>query len=197
MKHLLIAIMILTSFAAGAQTGVDAMAKQRAKNVAKQNNNRSVELPAAAPAPAAQPAAPPAPPAAPLNSSQQAYARFQSQLLAVKTNSTETVTTNLANDLTAVAQGASKPAPEAVSKLADHLTSALEEAKIPQSKKVHLAQEVAVVMNCANALPANTQAMIKDVQSILEAGGSSSDNSQAVAADLQAIADGLQKPAAK
>ena len=186
MKHLIIAIVALTSLTAGAQTGVDAMAKQRAKDVANQNNNRSMEpagaTPAARPAPAA-----PTVTATPLNASQQAYAHFQADLFTVKSNATADVKQTLGRDMANVSQGANKPAPATLSKLSDHLTTALGESKLTTQKKTRLAQEVAVVLNSANTPPAQKTAIIEDIQSILKSGGSSPENVSAVAADLQTV----------
>jgi alanyl-tRNA synthetase len=197
MKHLIIAIAALASLTASAQTGVDAMAKQRARDAANQNNNRSMEPPGATPAaPAARPApAAPTITATPLNASQQAFARFQSQLFLVNSNSTPDVKQTLAKDLTNVAQGAKKPSPATLSKLSDHLTTALGEAKLTTQKKTRLAQDVGVLVNSANTPAAQKTAMIKDVESILQSGGSSSENAAAVAADLQTVTEEVMPPA--
>src|SRR5258708_27998638 len=90
MKHLIIAIVALTSLTVRAQTGVDAMAKQRAKDVANQNNNRSMEPPGATPAaPAPRPGSSmPTVTATPLNASQQTSARFQSEMFLATSHST-------------------------------------------------------------------------------------------------------------
>jgi hypothetical protein len=194
MKHLIIAIVALSSLTAGAQTGVDAMAKQRAKDVANQNNNRSMEPPGATPAARPAPAAPTVT-ATPLNASQQAYARFQSQLFLVNSNSTPDVKQTLAKDLANVSQGAKKPSPATLSKLSDHLTTALGESKLTTQKKTQLARDVGVLVNSANTPPGPKKAMIKDVESILQAGGSSSENAAAVAADLQTVTEEIMPPA--
>lgn len=194
MKYLIVAAAAFACMAANAQTGVDAMAKQRARDVANQNNNRNVDVPPTG-APAA--AAPAAPAPAPLNSAQQAYARFQSSLFAVNSNSTAEVKQQFTSNLGAVAQGANKPSQATVSKLSDHLTIALAEAKLTSAKKTQVAREVAVLMNSGNQTPDRKQAMIKDVQSTLESGGSSSENAAVVAADLQSVTDEIQKTAAK
>jgi hypothetical protein len=197
MKHLIIAIVALASLTAGAQTGVDAMAKQRAKDVANQNNNRSMEPSGATPAaPAARPVpAAPTITATPLNASQQAYAHFQSQLFLVNSNSTPDVKQTLGKDLANVSQGAKKPSPATLSKLSDHLTTALGEAKLTTQKKTRLAQDVGVLVNSANTPAAQKTAMIKDVESILQSGGSSSENAAAVAADLQTVTEEVMPPA--
>jgi hypothetical protein len=168
------------------------MAKQQARNVANQNNNRTLEPPGATrPATAATPAAT----ATPLNPAQQAYASFQSELFAVNANSAADLKPGLARDLANVAQGP-KPSQATVSKLSDHLSTAFAEAKLTTAGKTRVAQDVAVLLNSANAPAAQKQAMIKDVQSILQSGGSSSDNASAVATDLQSVTGEL-KPGAK
>ena len=193
MKYLIIAAAALACMAANAQTGVDAMAKQRAKDVANENNHRNVETPGTAPA--APTATAPAP--APLNAAQQAYARFQSSVFAVNSNSTPGLKQQFTSNLGAVAQGANKPSQASVSKLSDHLTTALAEAKLTSANKTHLSQEVARLMNSGNQTPEKSQAMIKDVQSTLESAGASSENAAAVATDLQSVADEIQKTASK
>lgn len=194
MKHLIIALAALTSLTAAAQTGVDAMAIQRARNVANQNNNRSMDPSAYSGAPAATATAAPA--ATPMTPGQQAYARFQASFFAMNTNSSAEAKQLFASNLAGVAQG-TKPSQATTSKLSEHLATAVSEAKLTPSKKTHIAQEVAVVMNSANKTPDQAQTMIKDVQSTLEASGSSGENAAAVAADLQAVANEIQKPAAK
>jgi hypothetical protein len=191
MKYLIVVVAALACLPASAQTGVDAMAKQRAKDIANQNNNRSMEPPGGAPGtPAAKPiTTAPAATAAPLNAAQQAFANFQAELFAVNSNSTPDVKQKLAKDLGNVSQGANKPSPAALSKLSDHLTTAMGEAKLSPQKKTRVAQDIGVLLNSAST-PANQKAaMIKDVESILQTGGTPSDHATAVAADLQAVTD--------
>jgi hypothetical protein len=191
MKHLLIALAIGASLTASAQIGVDAIAKQRARDAANQTSSRGIEPSGANPAAGRPATAPPTVTATPLTPSQQAYASFQSQLLAVNTNSSPADKQDLAGNLGKVAQGATKPSAATLSKLSDHLTAALAEAKLTSQRKIRVAQNVAVLMNTA-AMPAQKQAMIKDVESILHSGGASSENTAAVTADLQAITDELK-----
>jgi hypothetical protein len=185
MKHLIIALAALTALTASAQIGVDAIAKQRARDVANQNN-RNMTPPATPGRPAATP---PAVAATPLTPGQQAYAGFQSELLAVKTNSSPADRQNLASGLAKVAQGANKPSPATLSKLSDHLTAALGEAKLTSQRKIGLAQNVAVLLNSGATPVVQKQAMIQNVQTILQTGGASTENTAAVTADLQAVVD--------
>ncbi len=189
MKHFIIALAALTCVAANAQIGVDAIAKQRAKDVANQNNNRNVD-PYGSPAPAATaptPATAPAVTSTPQNSAQQAYGRFQTDLFSVKTNSSPELKQQFAKDVAAVSQGANKPTASTAGKLSDHLTTAMAESKLTQAKKTRVAQEVGVLLNSANTPADQKQTMIKDVQSTLQTGGASSESAAAVAADLQAV----------
>src|SRR5262245_48000494 len=111
MKHLIIAIAVLSTLSASAQIGAENIIKQRARNVANQTNTRDVDgggNPTTTPA-AARPAAAPAPTTTPMNPAQQAYAHFQSDLLSIGTNSPADMKDRLAKDMTAVPQGANKP----------------------------------------------------------------------------------------
>ena len=61
-----------------------------------------------------------------------------------------------------------------------------------RSGKTRLAQDIGVLLNSANTPPAQKEAMIKDVQSILETGGASTENASAVAADLTTVTDEIK-----
>jgi hypothetical protein len=107
----------------------------------------------------------------------------------MNTNSSPGDKQDLAQSLGKVAQGANKPSSATLSKLGDHLSTAMSEAKLTTPKKTRVAQEVAVLLNSANTPLAQKQAMIKDVQTILEAGGTSAESSAAVGTDLQTVVD--------
>ncbi len=194
MKHLIILVAALTTLTASAQLGVDAIAKQRARDVSNQNANRGMEPPGA-PAAAAH-AANPAVSSTPLTPAQQAYATFQTQLFGVTTNVTADQKSAIAREMSNVAQG-TKPSQGTLTKLSDHLTTALvESTKLTTQKKTRLAQDVGVLLNNASAAQTQKDALIQDVQSILESGGASTDNAAAVAADLKSVTEEI-KPAGK
>lgn len=186
MKHLIITLAALASLTASAQIGVDAIAKQRARDVANQNNNRVENMSGQNPA-AARPAAP-AVSATPMTPSQQAYATFQSQLFQVKTNAPDDVKQTLAKNMAGVAQG-TKPSEATLSKLSEHLSAAWGEAKLTSANKVRVAQDIGVLLNSANRPPIQKQAMIEDVRSILQTGGASTENTAALASDLKQVTD--------
>jgi len=189
MKHLIIVVAALSCLTATAQTGVDAIAKQRARDAANQNNNRSMEPPKYPQPGQARPAAPAVSATPQPTPAQQAFAAFQKQLLGLTTNVTADQKSALAAGMGNVAQGP-KPSQATLTKLSDHLTTALAECtKLTVQRKTHLAQEVGVLLNSANTAPGPKEAMIKDVESILQTGGASADNAAAVAADLKTVTD--------
>ena len=191
MKNVIILLTALTTLTASAQIGVDAIAKQRARDVANQNNNRGTQIPGTTAAPN-RPAAPAAPQMTP---AQQAFASFQTQLFGVTTNVTADQKSALARDMGSVAQGP-KPSQGTLTKLSDHLTTAVAEAnKLTSQHKMRMAQEIGVLLNSVNTPPAQKDAMIKDVQSALESSGASSDNASAVAADLKSVTEEIKHSA--
>jgi hypothetical protein len=197
MKHLIIAVAALTTLTASAQIGVDAIAKQRARDASNKTSSRGMEPPApGAPATAAKPAAAQPVTATPLTPSQQAFANFQYQLFAVKTNTATVVQPLLAKDMAAVAQG-TKPSQPTLAKLSDHLANSYAQTTLTGPQKTRLAQDIGVLLNSANTPPAQKEAMIKDVESILTTGGAPADKSAAVAADLKTVTEEIKPAAAK
>lgn len=190
MKHLIIALAALFSLNASAQIGSQAIIKQRAKDVANQNNNRGMEPPqgGAQAAPQARPVQPQVS-TTPMSTGQLAYSKFQAQLFAVNTNTAASVKPILAKDMANVAQGASKPSQETLTKLSDHLTTAYAETKLDMPVKTRLAQCIAVLLNSANTAPAQKDAMLKDVEMILQNGGASAENASAVVTDLKTVVE--------
>ena len=192
MKRLMIAVAALTCLTASAQIGVDAIAKQRARDVANQNNNRGTEPPNYHQPGQGHQAAPAAPAAPQMNAAQQAYANFQKQLFSLTNAATADQKSALAADMGNVAQGA-KPSPATLAKLSDHLTTAMAEStKLNPTQKTRIAREVGVLLNSANTQQTQKDAMVKDVQSVLEGGGASAEHAAAVAADLTAVTEEIK-----
>lgn len=192
MKRLIIVVATLSCLTASAQIGVDAIAKQRARDAANKTSSRGMEPPNYS-QPGQARAATPATPAAPqLNAAQQAFATFQKQLFGMATNATADQKGALAADMGNVAQR-TKPSQATLTKLSDHLTTALgESTKLTAQRKTHLAQEIGVLLNSANTPQTQKDAMVQDVQSILEGGGASAENASAVATDLTTVTEELK-----
>jgi len=189
MKRLIIVVAALSCLTASAQSGVDAIAKQRARDVANKNNTRGTEPPNYSQPGQAHSATPAVPVTPQLTPAQQAYAAFQKQLFAVTANATADQKGALAAGMGNVAQGA-KPSQGTLTKLSDHLTTALgESSKLTPQRKTHIAQEIGVLLNSANTPQAQKDAMVKDIQSMLESGGASTENASAVATDLTSVTE--------
>jgi len=192
MKRLIILVAALSCLTASAQIGVDAIAKQRARDVANQNNHRGTEPPNYSQPGQAHSATPAAPATPQLTPAQQAYAAFQKQLFGVTTNATADQKGALAAGMGNVAQG-TKPSQATLTKLSGHLTTALgESTKLTLQRKTHMAQEIGVLLNSANTPQTQKDAMVQDIQSSLEGGGASSENASAVAADLTSVTDEIK-----
>lgn len=189
MKHLITALAALVCLTTSAQIGVDAIAKQRARDAANQNNNRSTEPPNYNQPGQARPAAPAVSATPQPNAAQQAFATFQTQLFSLTNSATADQKSALARNMSNVAQG-TKPSQATLSKLSDHLSTALAECtKLTAARKTRLAQELGVLLNSANTPATQKDAMVKDIQSLLEGGGASTDNASAVATDLNSVVD--------
>lgn len=166
-----LALIILAGFLGGtAWAGPEGVLK-RARETRDQNNVRQDVAPArppTPPTPARQSAAP-----APSGPLQQSLARVRADLAAIQANSPVTVTQKqqLAKDLLACAQGASKPSAATVAALADSLVSALAQKPLPEASRQRLVSDLAAVLNPANLPPAQMQAIYNDIQAIFQANG--------------------------
>src|SRR3569833_1269060 len=139
MKHLIIVLTALSCVSVQAQSGVDAIAKQRARDLSNQNANRSMQPPTYPQPGQGRPAAPTVSATPQPTPAQQAFATFQKQLFGMTTNATADQKSVLAADMGNVAQG-SKPSQASLTKLSDHLTTALaESSKLTVQRKTHLA----------------------------------------------------------
>lgn len=99
----------------------------------------------------------------------------------------------LAEDLLALADGATKPDEELVEQLANDLADALADGEISQREAVKLVSDIEQVMNSANIPKTEVDAVIADAQAILIASGVTKSDAQEIAADLKAIAAELRQ----
>lgn len=121
---------------------------------------------------------------------QQNIEKLQSDLNAIKQGSqvTQSQITALKDDLMAMAEGATKPDPVLVEKLANDLASALDDGKVSSGEKAKLSQDLYAVINSANISTAEVNKAIADAQVILQASGITKAEVTAVVNDLKAIA---------
>jgi hypothetical protein len=129
---------------------------------------------------------------------QQNVSQLKDDLNAIQQGSTVTQAQvqALSQSLQAMADGAVKPNPATVDKLAADLSQATADGKMSSAEKARLAADVQAVMNSAQIPAAEVNQAIADAQAILQASGVTRAEAQAVAADLRAIASELQSNAA-
>lgn len=99
---------------------------------------------------------------------------------------------DLANSMTTLVKGTTKPSQESVDQLSSHLSSAVDDGNLTKAEQVQLAQDVAVVLNSANIPPEEVQAVISDVEQILISSGVDQSDVALVVSDLQSISQELQ-----
>jgi len=176
-----------TLFLAGSvpAQGVYNMAKQQARNaVASEERNQQAINPGGQ-----SPSAPP-----PQNN-QQPDPALQATLQNISNlradfddlGSGRTNTVALQNDLTTAAQGA-RPAPAAVTKLAEDLAAAVTGNKKLQAQQQKLAQYCHAIFNSSHLSATQEQSVLDAVKKILSDGGVSDDDVTKIIADLKAVA---------
>jgi len=164
--------------------------KQRAQELVNQNNVRQGVPP---PAP---PAVPPAAPGAPSNAAApnpamlkaQNISKIKADLAALKPGSpvTPEQKQRLIKDL-AVAARSTKPALPTVTKLVDTLTAALGENTLGEPEQERLAQNLNSVLNSKPLPAAQFEAILADVQAILQVGGAKRSVAVSIAGNLKAV----------
>ena len=188
MKAFLVAIFAVTllstpAFGQGAQ---GAQIKQRAKELVNQNNVRQGIPPPAPPPAATTPGNPAAP--NPAASQAQNISKIKGDLEKLKPGSpvTPEQKQQIIKDL-AVAARSTKPSLPSVTKLVDALAAALGENSLGAQEQERLAQNLNSVFNSKPLPAAQFDAIIADVQAILQVGGVKRSAAASIAADLKAV----------
>ena len=185
-----------------AQGAAGVIVKQRAKELRDQNNVRqgvAPPTPPARPAPPATPATPVPPAATVANPRQQSIARLQADLVAiqVKAGAATEVKQRFARDLLAASQGPTKPSGQAVTRFVDNLAAVLAGKTLATEELARLAQDLNAVFDCANLPTSQVQAILGDVQAILQVSGVRRQDAVNLVTDLRLIASEIQKPSAR
>lgn len=182
---------------AGSASADPIIVKQRALELRNQNNVRQGVTPANQPGQAGQPAQPAAPGAssAPSPLLQQSLAKVRADLAAIQANSPLTATQKqqLAKDLLACAQGASKPSQATVSALADSLAAAFAQKPLSEASRNRLVSRLAAVLNPANIQPSQMQAVYADVQAIFQDNGMVRRDAVKIADQVKAVGAETQR----
>lgn len=165
--------------------------RERAKELRDQNNVRQgVAAPTQPNQPAA--AASASAPAAPTLSS--GLLRFNTEINAIKTDSTVTPDQQqkLAQDLVAGAQGP-KPSLATASRLAADVSAAFTEKPLSPTSRARFVQELDAVFNPIKYPMAKLDGILKDIQAIFQENGLARSKALVIANDVKAISDEIQK----
>jgi hypothetical protein len=175
--------------------------KQHAKDLRDQNNAaQGVTAPARTPAPAStapQPAQ--SVPAQPLTPQQQAMARLQASISAIRPGAqiTPELKDQLTRSLIAVAPATPKPSSQSAMRLSEDLATALSQKLLSNVTRNRLAQNLSAILNPASVQAAQAGDTAKDIQAIFESNGVPATDAKKAAGSAQAVADELRKTATK
>lgn len=205
MKRLIITAFVIGLFAdqAFGQGAQADQIKRRAKELNNQNNVRQgVAPPSQTPAkpvaasPGTPAAAKPATPS-PVATAQQGIAKLQADLAGIKAGApvTPEQKTQFMKDIAVAVRGGTKPSLPTVAKFVNELTAALAEKALGATEQTRLAQDIEAVLN-STAMPAlQFDAIIADVQAILQVGDVKRAAAVAVANDLKAVGQEVRRSA--
>ena len=193
----------LVSFQAFGQGAQADQIKRRAKELSNQNNVRQ-GVPAPAP-PSTRPAAgtpsptAPASPATPVPvaTAQQGIAKIQVDLAGIKAGVpvTPEQKTQFIKDIAVTVRGATKPSLPTVTKFVNELTAALVEKALGANEQARLAQNIEAVLNSGSMPAIQFDAVIADVQAILQVGDVKRTAAVAIANDLRAVGQEVRRGA--
>ena len=181
---------LLVIAATASAAGVDAIAKQHARDLATQNNNRYGPAPGA-PAPPSAPApggtAPAPPQLAP------SLVKFQSDLGALQagTPATAEQQQKLAEQVTSAAQG-NKPTPVSAAKLVKDLSDAYAEKPLSAANRARLTQYLDAVLNPGKYPMAKIDGIITAVQTMFHDNGLSQPRAEMLSSDVKKLSDEVQ-----
>ena len=133
-----------------------------------------------------------------LSSTQQRNVeKLKSDLESIKGKShvTPQMKQQLAADLTAMAEGATKPSQATVQQLVNDLTAAAADKNLSSREIAQLTNDFYKVLNSAGISVSEFNAAVCDAQTIIKASGVSSADAALIAADLKAIGAEVQKTA--
>jgi hypothetical protein len=180
--------------------GSEQIIKQRAKDLRDQNNAaQGVTAPARSPAPPSTQPPAQAAPAQPLTPQQQAMARLQSSLSAIRPGAqiTPELKDQLTRSLIAVSQATPKPSSQMAMRLSEDLAAALSQKLLSNVTRNRLAQDLGAILNPARIQQSQVADIVKDIQAIFESNGVPAGDAKKAAGSAQAAAEELRKSAKK
>jgi hypothetical protein len=194
MKTVLAWLGVMALFTGHLFAQADVIIKKRALEIRNQNNVQQGIAAPTPPAQAAQPATAPVKNAA-TTPVQQSLAKVKTDLAAIKTGTPATAAQKqqIAKDLIAVAQGASKPSQATATSLANSLADAFAEKPLADNSTSRLMSNLAAVLNPARIPPAQMQAIYADIQAIFQANGMARKDAVKIVDEVKAVGVETQK----
>jgi hypothetical protein len=188
-------LLLSTAFLAGvatvaAQGAAGVIIKERAKELSSQNNVRQGVPTPAQPTKPAPPQTPGQTAATPATLKQQNIARLQADIAAIagKGSVSTELKQRFSKNLLGGAQGMSKPSGATVAKSVENLSATLVGKAVESSDQLRLAQDLNAICDCGNIGATRVEAILGDVQAILQVSGVKRSEALGVVADLRAIA---------
>jgi hypothetical protein len=195
MKALVSFLVALTVLLAGieARAQSDMIIKQRAKDLANQNNAQQGVPPPGTPPPPAARAAPPPSPAE--QEMQQHLDKFQADLAGIKSGVEVSADQKqiLQNDLTTLVRGSVRPSEASLEKLTDSLIAALSAPNVIMHERGQLVQGVNAVVNSSMIGPDQARSFVVVSETSLRSSGVDDASVQAVSDNLTAIINEVLK----
>ncbi len=173
----------------------------RAKELRDQNNVRQgVPSPSQAAQPAAQPAAAATAPRTVTATPQQvAVSKLQTAIAQIRPDSQVTADQKqqLARELVAAAQGASKPSLQSATKAAEDLSALLSQKLLSTATRTRLAQDLYAAVNPGSLQPTQMDGTFSDIQAIFQANGIERKEAVKATDSVKTLSGELKKTAAK
>ncbi len=195
MKAILAATIVL-GLLGGHAFGQADQVKRRAKELVNQNNVRQGNLQQGQPAPPAAPNASQPATATP-TTTQQSIARIQADLAGFKPGTAVTAQQKqqLTKDIAVACRG-TKPMLPSVTSFVNDLAAALTDKPLDAANQARLARDIESVLNSASLSTTQFDAIIADVQAILQVGGAKRSLAVAAANRLKTIGSEVRRGAA-
>jgi hypothetical protein len=190
-----LALMLVT----GSALGQADLVKKKAEQIRDNNNQQQGIAPPPAPAPASpgiqMPTTLPSITAGLTLAPQALLDHFVTDAVAIKAGAAATAEQKLAlaNDLTALCKGGTKPAQAVLTKLAGDFSTVLTEKALANKDVALLAKNLNIILNCAPLAAARVQPLITQAQTVLKTAGIVPGTVDAIGGDLKTIVTQIQQ----
>lgn len=184
---------------AAAQGAAGVIVKQRAKELVNQSDVRQGVPSPAQPAKPAPPQTPGQTPPSGATLKQQNIARLQTDLAAIagKGQASPELKQRFTKNLLAGVQGPGKPSGDTVAGFVDNLSGVLAGQSLESAERARLAQNLNAICYSSSLAATRVDAILSDVQAILQVAGVKRSEAVRVVADLRAMASEIRRAPAR